>query len=229
MRLKGLSDKSISKILNNIINAGRKKKIDLEDEIYDEMIEGYSFLLDNIHDALDDDINSDISGMLIDYIAEYGIGESDRFAGVSIDDIDYDRLANMIRESHKEEAYGEIEKEEEGKPSDNVVEDPNTGLIWERSYDSNLTWYEAMKRPNELNAEEFEGFTDWRLPSKKELKKLWKSHIFPDQGWWWSSSPYVNKADYTHSADYAYYVSFNYGGERGYRKDETLDARCVRG
>jgi hypothetical protein len=63
-----------------------------------------------------------------------------------------------------------------------TVYDRNTGLTWQRSPDINgdgvldrkdkLTWTQAQAWPAKLNAAKFGGFTDWRLPSIKELYSL---------------------------------------------------------
>lgn len=63
-----------------------------------------------------------------------------------------------------------------------TVYDRNTGLTWQRSPDLNgdgtinasdkLTWTAAQARPAALNAAQFGGYSDWRLPTIKELYSL---------------------------------------------------------
>jgi PKD repeat protein len=63
-----------------------------------------------------------------------------------------------------------------------TVYDRNTGLTWQRSPESTgdgiinasdkFTWANAQLRPAALNAAHFGGFSDWRLPTIKELYSL---------------------------------------------------------
>jgi len=63
-----------------------------------------------------------------------------------------------------------------------LVIDTNTGLMWQRGPDTDgdglvtsrdkLSYADARKLPNKLNAARFGGYSDWRLPSIKELYSL---------------------------------------------------------
>lgn len=63
-----------------------------------------------------------------------------------------------------------------------TVGDDVTGLTWQRSADSDgdgvidagdkFTWGQAQARPEALNAARYGGFSDWRLPTIKELYSL---------------------------------------------------------
>jgi len=84
-----------------------------------------------------------------------------------------------------------------------LVLDQLTGLFW--SQDANpaefpLTWPEALDYVARLNGRRYLGFTDWRLPNRRELRSLIshqtkkpalpEGHIFKNvfQGWYWSST-----------------------------------------
>jgi len=67
---------------------------------------------------------------------------------------------------------------------DGTVSDNNTGLMWQKSPDTGgdgdidasdkLTWTEIQNYPATLNAQKLGGYSDWRVPSIKEL-------ILPDR------------------------------------------------
>jgi hypothetical protein len=96
-----------------------------------------------------------------------------------------------------------------------IVLDRLTGLVWSR--DANmpefpLSWQEASDRIKKMNGEKSLGFTDWRLPNRRELRSLMshqtKKPALPEghpfinvfSGWYWTStSAAVNPA-------YAWYV-----------------------
>lgn len=56
-----------------------------------------------------------------------------------------------------------------------TVLDNLTGLVWSRDANPGvfpLTWQEAIDRITELNREGFAGYSDWRLPNRRELHSL---------------------------------------------------------
>ena len=119
-----------------------------------------------------------------------------------------------------------------------TVTDRLTGLAWSR--DANplafpLTWPEALLGVKGLNEARYGGFTDWRLPNRRELRSLMSfagkkpalpaDHPFHNffLGWYWSStSAAINPA-------YAWYVHLE-GARMFYgRKDQSCLVWPVRG
>jgi hypothetical protein len=94
---------------------------------------------------------------------------------------------------------------------DDQIVDSLTGLIWQRSYKSDLTIREALKYADQLSKETGR---EWRLPTIEELSSLIDrsranpASEFPDMPTYefWSSSPYVG---YTYSN---WFVKFFTGG-----------------
>lgn len=98
---------------------------------------------------------------------------------------------------------------------DQIVEDRLTGLCWSRDANPGgypVTWDEALAGVTALNRSGELGFTDWRLPNRRELRSLMShqarqpalppGHPFENLflGWYWSStSAAINPA-------YAWYV-----------------------
>ncbi|MFW6011652.1 MAG: DUF1566 domain-containing protein [Desulfosalsimonas sp.] len=105
-----------------------------------------------------------------------------------------------------------------------VVTDLRTGLMWSRDASPSefpLTWREAFDFTASLNEGRFGGFTDWRLPNRKELFSLIShnrinpalpeghpfENVFP--GYYWSASTCARLPDQ------AWYVHM--GGAKVYR------------
>ena len=143
-----------------------------------------------------------------------------------------------------------------------MVQDNVTGLIWEvkqdkddtKDYenphdaDNTYTWYDGdtgtpgdgtdtLDFINALNAEQFGGYDDWRLPTIKELSTLVDSSIpypgptintdyFPNtvsSGYWSSTTHAINPY-------YAWIVYFSYGDVSGHDKSYDYEyVRAVRG
>lgn len=128
-----------------------------------------------------------------------------------------------------------------------TVEDKNTGLTWTRAADlGRLDWFGASDLVNGLNAKEYGGFKDWRLPSKDELNTLLtyamrSDHpggsdarspyqLFRQLGfndvqnyWYWTSSSYEG------NMAYAWVVSMYNSAARGESKDRSYNVWPVRG
>lgn len=119
-----------------------------------------------------------------------------------------------------------------------TVLDRLTGLVWTQDANASefpLTWLEALEWVRNMNIEHALGFSDWRLPNRRDLRSL-ASHqtrrpalpaghpfvnVFP--GWYWSSTTAAI------APDHAWYVSMDgarmfYGG-----KDQSFMVWPVRG
>jgi hypothetical protein len=121
---------------------------------------------------------------------------------------------------------------------DELVEDRLTSLEWYRDANPNtfpVTWSEALAAIAELNRQQALGYSDWRLPNRRELRSLMSyqsrkpalppGHPFVNlfQGWYWTStSAAINPA-------YAWYVHLE-GARMFYgRKDQYYLFWPVRG
>ncbi|MCC7385740.1 MAG: DUF1566 domain-containing protein [Deltaproteobacteria bacterium] len=119
-----------------------------------------------------------------------------------------------------------------------VVNDNFTGLSWQRGFSSpTLTWLSALDHCQALS---LGGFSDWRLPSLKELNTLFDDERsspaidgsafpgtpFADTDYFWSSSPHY----YYDSAVWA--VKYQFGTTHAFFTTgmftDTGRARCVR-
>jgi hypothetical protein len=70
-----------------------------------------------------------------------------------------------------------------------TVKDEVTGLTWEKSYDSGTYYWAASQTvADKLNTQKYGGFSDWRLPTIKELYSLWNAST----GWPWIDTKYFN-------------------------------------
>ena len=115
--------------------------------------------------------------------------------------------------------------------SNGTVTDNVTGLMWQQQGSAG-TWDGAIAYCQNL---ELAGYSDYRLPSKKELVGIviygtWSPAIdtaaFPytSTSYYWSSTTAA-----FNNASYAWYVDFDYGDVSTYHKWTILYVRCVRG
>ncbi len=85
--------------------------------------------------------------------------------------------------------------------------DNQTGLIWQRDVQNNLTYEQALELAERVALET--GLA-WRVPTVEELSSLldrtrsFPASAFPDMpsDWFWSSTPDVGTADYAWSVDF---------------------------
>ena len=133
-----------------------------------------------------------------------------------------------------------------------TVTDNNTGLMWQRcsmGQDSmtcsgtalTYTWDQAPAATGcgALNAADFAGHNDWRVPSKKELisivdygvsfpgptikVKYFPNTIAGNASLYWTSTQLAS------AATSAWYTSFDYGSVYNVSKSTSYYVRCVRG
>jgi hypothetical protein len=128
-----------------------------------------------------------------------------------------------------------------------MVKDNVTGLIWEnKTADGSIhnnkkyTWSNAQNSfIADLNSTHFGGFSDWRLPTVKELALIVNRGkyspaidpaYFPNtlSDFYWSSTAAPAGAPAPYPL-YAWCVNFNYGGVSGRLKAGTNYVRAVRG
>ena len=135
-----------------------------------------------------------------------------------------------------------------------TVKDNVTGLTWQQNhYTGQVYWAEAQAVPTALNAQNYGGYSDWRLPTIKELYSLWNG----SSGWpyidtnyftvnytsemelshaiFWSSTKYTGLLESTvdpeTGAEMVFGVNFGTGHIKAYAISTGPRhlARCVRG
>ncbi|AWF82946.1 hypothetical protein BTJ40_20145 [Microbulbifer sp. A4B17] len=126
---------------------------------------------------------------------------------------------------------------------DGTVSDLATGLMWMK-FDSKkgMNWQEALAWAEEKNAQNFLGYSDWRLPNAKELQSIvdyqrspnkttsaaidstFEISIIKNEGkekdfpWFWTSTTHVSSRKAGASANY---ISF--GRAMGYEAENWVD------
>ena len=113
---------------------------------------------------------------------------------------------------------------------DGTVTDEVTGLMWQQEIPEKMTWDEAVSYCEKLN---LGGYTNWRLPTIQELKTLvdYTSYIpainityFPNT----ASSFYWSSTIHAYNTNYTWGVSFHYGDDHYYGKNNSYYIRAVR-
>ena len=118
--------------------------------------------------------------------------------------------------------------------TDSTVTDTSTGLMWQRVGSPDIqTWEQALAYCEALD---IGGYTDWRLPTIKELQSLvdysryspaLNTAYFPNT----AASRYWSSTAYTPNTSYAWFVDFKYGDcdGNGGTKYGSNYVRAVRG
>ena len=113
-----------------------------------------------------------------------------------------------------------------------TVHDALTGLVWTRETlaGGRRNWAAAQKAASECR---INGFTDWRLPTIKELlsivdyERAESPTIDPsfqcEPSWYWTSTPVASSP-----SAFAWYVSFGYGSSGWYGQYNEGFVRAVR-
>lgn len=112
-----------------------------------------------------------------------------------------------------------------------TVTDSGTILMWQQGESSTMTWEAALTYCEGLS---LAGYTDWRLPNRKELLSLVdystdspsiNTTFFPGT----SSSDYWSSTTSAYQPSSAWSVKFYQGDSIYYLKTYSYYARCVRG
>ena len=113
-------------------------------------------------------------------------------------------------------------------PDGKTVTDNRTGLMWQKEYITDQTWYLALKYCEDST---YAGYSDWRLPNKNELASL----LDPDKlNGLYSSFPgtptqlFCSSSTILIDTNYAWGVSFCKGDVSGVLKAVHMYVRCVR-
>ncbi len=126
----------------------------------------------------------------------------------------YDENGNVIETPKKgDKLYGQDANYTSGTKmsfkdnGDGTITDLNTGLMWQQTPPiEGMTWAQAKEYCENL---EFGGYSDWRLPTLKELFSL--SNF--SEGWPYLDSEYFNLAGNQISKNQQYWADNKYTGE----------------
>lgn len=128
-------------------------------------------------------------------------------------DIFYDADGNVISEPSVGDAYYGQDAQYTGVASayqdngDGTVTDLNTGLMWQQTPDfERHNFYDAFDYVDEL---EIGGYTDWRLPTIKELYSILYSNGSLDASGTANSQPYLDNAYF----DFQYDEMMSFAGQ----------------
>ena len=116
----------------------------------------------------------------------------------------------------------------------NVIVDQATNLMWPQAgSEERLTWMEAKDHVEHLNAAQFAGYGDWRLPTIEELASLLEFRKSPVQPLYLDplfdqTQAICWSADILDSAANVWFVYFAHGYVSHTNADSRLYVRAVR-
>lgn len=114
-----------------------------------------------------------------------------------------------------------------------VVIDHTTGLMWQQSGSANyLTFVNAEKYIYDLNAMQFCGYVDWRLPTLEEAMSLMECEkksgdLYIDR-LFDRRQPHIWTVDKEEGTGWIWLVSFNHGGCNRHDTNDENFVRAVR-
>jgi len=136
-------------------------------------------------------------------------------------------IAERTCESYTSDEWPDSRYTVDDVSGDNVVVDNKTGLMWKQCSQgltgaycmtgtvTKYTWQQALMLVDTQNTSGFAGYTDWRVPNKKELGTLVtrncnnpsiNENVFPNtlKHWYWSSTMVDDGKAWIVSFDYGY-------------------------
>ena len=96
-------------------------------------------------------------------------------------------------------------------------------MVDDQDLEGSFNWDEAKARVKLLNSQDYKGFNDWRLPTKKELNLIYENR--DAIGGFSSNFYWSNTKD---DAYYAWYQNFSNGYRDFNNKSYNRLVRCVR-
>jgi hypothetical protein len=146
----------------------------------------------------------------------------------------WDSAGNIITPVFGEAFYGQDAQFVQPAPaytrsSDGLtVKDEVTGLTWQKSHDAGTYYWAATQTVvDNLNAQNYGGYSDWRVPTIKELYSLWNV----SKGWPYIDSEYfaVNYSSEEDLSHAIFWSSDKYSGVLGNISGDTPGAELAFG
>ncbi len=125
--------------------------------------------------------------------------------------------------------------------SQNIWRDPDTGYTWQKPIDNKeYNWREAVQYCEDL---ELGGYSDWRLPSRGELRTIMTENSYPNSKSY-SGKTYIKKplletmtmkyqifwtaTKYNSDSSYSWVLSFNNGNDVSSNRSGSWYVLCLR-